>query len=119
MNMAYDSLNFARKLKRLGVSEKQAEAHAQVLAEFKESHLAAKTDVELIRSDVKNSETSIRSDMKTMEASIRSDIKSDMKDMKYSLMIEINDKFHDSKMFTGIMMSTATTILFLALKFFD
>lgn len=108
-NMAYDSLNYARKLKRLGVPENQANAHAQILAEFKESHLATKDDIKelrtemhemgaLIRSEAKDTEAAIRSDMKDMEAGIRSDMKdmeagirSDMKDMEAGIRSDMKD----------------------------
>ncbi len=109
MNMAYDSLNYARKLKRLGIPEKQANAHAQVLADFTESHLATKGDIKelradmqemgaLIRSEVKDTEASIRSDMKAIEVSIRSDMKdteaairADMQEMGALIRSEAKD----------------------------
>ena len=138
-NMAYDSLNYARKLKRLGVPEKQANAHAQVLAEFKESHLATKDDINelrtemqemgaLIRSEAKDTEAAIRSDMKDMETGIRSD----MKDLNTTVLllktefetfkIYISEKIKSSelgmKVFVGLTVYSGIIALGYYQKFF-
>lgn len=66
-----------------------------------ENHLVGKADIYELRNDLNK-------------------LRSDMKDIEYRLTIDIKDKFYDSKLFiTGIIISAAMTILFLALKFFN
>lgn len=139
MNMAYNSLNYAQKLKRLGVPEKQANAHAQVLADFTESHLATKNDIEELRLATKNDikelriemfemGTSIRSDMKDMEAGIRSDmndlnttvllLKTEFETFKIYIAEKIKSSELGMKVFVGLTVYSGIIALGYYQKFF-
>jgi hypothetical protein len=49
----FDTLQYANRLKAVGVPEKQAEVQAEVLAEIIDSKLATKYDLELVKSELK------------------------------------------------------------------
>ena len=50
---SFDTLQYANRLKAVGVPEKQAEVQAEVLAEIIDSKLATKYDLELVKSELK------------------------------------------------------------------
>lgn len=45
MTLTFDTLAYANKLKAVGVPEKQAEVHAEAIAELIVDHLATKQDL--------------------------------------------------------------------------
>ncbi len=65
--IAFDTLVYAKKLKAVGFSEAQAETLAESQAQLIESRLATKQDIELVRRDMKELETSLKRDMKEIE----------------------------------------------------
>ena len=73
--IAFDTLVYAKKLKSVGFTEAQAEALAESQAQFIESRLATKQDIELVRRDMKELETSLKRDMKALDVSLKRDIK--------------------------------------------
>ena len=81
----FDTLQYAKKLKEAGVSEKQAEVQAEALAEVFTDRLATKEDINLLRRETKEDinllrrETKedinlLRKDMETMRMEFRGDI---------------------------------------------
>ena len=96
MNMPYDSLNFARKLKRLGVPENQANAHAQILAEFKESHLASKDDIKEFKAETKNEFQSIRNEIQEFKVEVKNEfkaVKSELRNEIQEFKVEVKNEF--------------------------
>jgi len=73
--IAFDTLVYAKKLKSVGFTEAQAEALAESQAQLIESRLATKQDIELVRRDMKELETSLKRDMKALDVSLKRDIK--------------------------------------------
>jgi len=65
--IAFDTLVYAKKLKSVGFTEAQAEALAESQAQLIESRLATKQDIELVRRDMKELETSLKRDIKEIE----------------------------------------------------
>ena len=83
--IAFDTLVYAKKLKSVGFTEAQAEALAESQAQLIESRLATKQDIELVRRDMKELETSLKRDMKALDVSL----KRDMKEMEMRLTIRM------------------------------
>lgn len=52
----FNALNFTKMLEQAGVPRQQAEAHVQMLAAVVESELATKSDLLLLRKDIKELE---------------------------------------------------------------
>ena len=73
--IAFDTLVYAKKLKSVGFTEAQAEALAESQAQLIESRLATKQDIELVRRDMKELETSLKRDMKALDVSLKRDLK--------------------------------------------
>ena len=73
--IAFDTLVYAKKLKSVGFTEAQAEALAESQAQLIESRLATKQDIELVRRDMKELETSLKRDMKASDVSLKRDLK--------------------------------------------
>ena len=92
----FDTLTYAKKLREAGVPEKQAEVQAETLSEIIESNLATKTDVENIRRDMKELETSLKRDMKAIEAALKVDIDLIRRDMK-EMELKLEGKISESK----------------------
>lgn len=55
MTMAINSLDILKRLKSVGFTEQQAEAHAQIFTEVVEDHLITKKDLEVSIKDIRNS----------------------------------------------------------------
>ena len=78
----FDTLTYAKKLREAGFTEQQAEAQAEALKAVVDDNLATKRDIELVRSDPKESELRrnheialVRSDLKELEARITHEMK--------------------------------------------
>jgi hypothetical protein len=52
MAYAFDTLGFAKRLRDAGISQGQAEAHAEAAREFVMGELATKADLQAIRADL-------------------------------------------------------------------
>jgi len=65
--MAFDTLQFAKKLINAGVPQKQAEVHAEAIAEVVEEKLATKADLKKLehvtKADLKQLETNLQLQM--------------------------------------------------------
>ncbi|MEE8555809.1 MAG: hypothetical protein V3T00_08100, partial [bacterium] len=80
----FDTLTYAKKLQEAGFTEQQAEAQAEALRAVVEENLATKLDlkemegrliheIELVRRDMKEMDSSLRHDIKEMDSSLRHD----------------------------------------------
>ena len=49
----FDTLTYANKLKEAGFTERQAQAQAEALVAVVDSNLATKTDIEMLRHDLR------------------------------------------------------------------
>ena len=52
MAYAFDTLSYAKRLRDAGISQGQAEAHAEAAREFVMGELATKADLQAIRADL-------------------------------------------------------------------
>ena len=52
MAYAFDTLGYAKRLREAGISQGQAEAHAEAAREFVMGDLATKADLQAIRADL-------------------------------------------------------------------
>ena len=55
-SLAFDTLAYAKKLKEAGLTEAQAEIHAEALAEIVDERLATKQDILDLKRDMKEME---------------------------------------------------------------
>ena len=90
--IAFDTLKYSKRLKDAGVSDKQAEAEAEALAEALEVNLKdlpTKDDLTretgLLRRDLKELETSLKRDIKELEGSQKRDLKELETSLKHDL----------------------------------
>ena len=90
MAVAFDTLQFVRKLTQAGLSEAQAEVFANVHRDaFKEaldSNLATKADIARLKESVSSQIAELRSEMVEFKETIRSEFA----EFKESIMAEIN-----------------------------
>jgi len=72
--LPFNSLSYVRKLKAVGVPEKQAEVQAEVMLELIESQLVTKRDQResefSLKRDIKELELRIHASMKELESSL-------------------------------------------------
>ena len=89
--ISFDTLKLARRLREAGMPSEQAEAvaeaEAEALGEFVQSHLATKSDV----ADLKQEITDCRSELKQEIADCRSELKQEITDCRNELKQEIAD----------------------------
>ncbi|CAL7964321.1 conserved hypothetical protein [Gammaproteobacteria bacterium] len=67
---SFDTLQYANRLKAVGVPEKQAEVQAEIMAETIEDRLATKKDLELIKKDLELAKSELKRDIKELELKI-------------------------------------------------
>jgi hypothetical protein len=81
MEIAFDTLSYAKKLTDAGENREVAEAHAIALGEViavaatRGDTSGLRDEIILLRGDTESMETGIREDMKAMETGIREDMK--------------------------------------------
>jgi len=83
--VAFDTLAYAKKLKKVGFTEEQAEVQAEALAQIIDERLATKHDILALRRDMKELEKS----MKELENSLRRDMKEMELRLKHDLTIRL------------------------------
>lgn len=92
MALTFDTLAYANKLKIAGVPERQAEAHAEAIAELVTDHLATKRDLK---------ELELRLDAKLQKLSLQ------IKELELRMIIKL-----------GVMVVGSMTLLVVLLKLF-
>lgn len=60
-------MQYANRLKAVGVPEKQAEVQAEALREIMDNKLATKKDLELVRKDLELAKNELKRDIKDIE----------------------------------------------------
>lgn len=65
--LIFDTLQYANRLKAVGVPEKQAEVQAEALREIMDNKLATKKDLELVRKDLELAKNELKRDIKDIE----------------------------------------------------
>jgi len=73
----FDTLQYANRLKAVGVPEKQAEVQAEMLAEIIDDKLATKMDIALVRKDLELVKSELKRDIKELDLKIEA-IKNDL-----------------------------------------
>jgi len=63
----FDTLQYSKRLREAGFSQKQAEVQAEVIAEIVEDKVATKRDLEELRIALKRDIEELRRDMKELE----------------------------------------------------
>jgi len=120
--ITFDTLAYAKKLKKVGFTEDQAEVQVEVLSRLINERVATKHDIFNLRREMKEMESSLRRDIKEMELSLRRDMKEmetslkrDMKEMETSLkrdIIEVELRLkHDLTLRLGAMLAAAIAII--------
>ena len=116
--IAFDTLEFAKRLREAEFTEKQAEALATAVAEIIESRLATKEDIALLQRDIEQLRAEVKRDIEELRREIeglrvelkrdieelRAEVKRDMKEMELRLK-------HDLTLRLGLMMTAAVAIV--------
>ena len=68
--IAFDTLAYAKKLKKVGFTEEQAEVQAEALAQIIDERLATKQDIIALKRDINE----VKRDIKEMELRLRHDL---------------------------------------------
>jgi len=61
--IAFDTLAYAKKLKKVGFTEEQAEVQAEALAQIIDERLATKQDIIALKRDIKEMELRLKHDL--------------------------------------------------------
>jgi len=68
--IAFDTLAYAKKLKKVGFTEEQAEVQAEALAQIIDERLATKQDIIALKRDINE----VKRDIKEMELRLKHDL---------------------------------------------
>jgi len=124
--LAFDTLEFAKKLKAANFTQDQAEALAEAVAGLVEERLATKQDLKeleiRLEARLKELETSLRRDMKELETGLRQDMKEletglrhDMKELETGLRRDMQEMElrlrHDLTLRLGAMLAAAVAVV--------
>lgn len=66
MAFAFDTLGYAKRLRSVGVSTEQAEAHAEAAREFIMAELVTKPDLQVVNSNLLLVKSELQSNMDTL-----------------------------------------------------
>jgi hypothetical protein len=75
MSVAFDTLEYARRLEKTGIGREQAEAHVAILRDVMLDSVATKADVAKLSSDNEREFAALCSDTKRLEERIVGEIK--------------------------------------------
>jgi molecular chaperone GrpE (heat shock protein) len=97
MNMvAFDTLKLARRLREAGMPQEQAEAVAQAeadaLSEFVQSHLASKQDVSELKQEIADTKAELKQEIADTKAELKQEIaevRADLLNLRAELKSEI------------------------------
>jgi hypothetical protein len=70
----FDTLQYANKLKAVGVPEKQAEVQAETMVEIISNNLATKQDLELVKSELKRDILATNQNLELVKSELKRDI---------------------------------------------
>jgi hypothetical protein len=91
-----NTLLYTKKLEDVGVPREQAETHVQIMTDVIQNDLAMKSDLAILRSDlrgdmaelrqeIKNDLTELRQEFKADLAELRQELKSDIAELRYEV----------------------------------
>jgi hypothetical protein len=89
--IAFDTLEFAKRLRGAEFTEKQAETLAAAVAEIIESRLATKEDIALLQRDMKETELRLREDIALMQRDLREDMALMQRDLREDMALMQRD----------------------------
>jgi hypothetical protein len=89
-NRIFDTLQYANKLKAVGVPEKQAEVQAEVMADIIDDKLATKKDLAQVNYDLRRAIEETRSELKRDIEELRIELKRDIEALRVELKGDIN-----------------------------
>ena len=121
--IAFDTLEFAKRLRAAEFTEKQAETLAAAVAEIIESRLATKEDIALLQRDMKEMEVHLREDMALMQRDLREDMTLMQRDLKEDMVLMQRDLKelelrlkHDLTLRLGAMLAVGIGIIATLIK---
>ena len=92
----FDTHAYVKKLRDVGVPEKQAEVQVEAIAALIEERMATKHDLELVRTELKRDIKEIETELKRVEAELKRDIKEletelkrDIKELETRLLVRL------------------------------
>jgi capsule polysaccharide export protein KpsE/RkpR len=85
----FDTLQYANKLKAVGVPEKQAEVQAEMMADIVDDKLATKNDLAQVNSDLRWAIEETRSELKRDIEELRTEFKQSMKELELRMTIKL------------------------------
>jgi hypothetical protein len=88
-NQIFDTLQYANKLKAVGVPEKQAEVQAEAMVELIEDKLATKKDLEQAKSELKKDIEQVKSELKLDIEVSKNELKRDIKELELRMTIKL------------------------------
>ncbi len=87
----FDTLKFTRRLKDVGVSERQAEAEAEAIsdamAEALHTEIARKSDIQKSKTELKDEIQALRAELKDDMQASKTELKEDIHEMKADLRL--------------------------------
>ena len=98
-NNGLNTLEYAQKLKAVGVPSEQAEAHAMAIYEIISSNLATKQDIELVKRDIKELDLKIET--------VKAELKRDLKELE----LKIENSTNKQTLKLGSILVIALTVI--------
>ena len=111
---AYDTLGTSRELEAAGMERGQAEAVAIAIAR-REGNLATKSDLNLLRTEVKSDIAKVKSDIARVESdisSLRAEVKSDISSLRAEVKSDNSEIRSDMKAQFRWVISTQVIVAF-------
>ena len=120
MAYAFDTLGYAQRLRTAGVSQEQAEAHAEAARDFIMGELVTRSDLQseirAVRTDLRSEIQAVRSDLHSEIQTVRSDLQSEIWAVKSELQAAIDGLSLRLTLRLGVMLATGIGILAALIK---
>ena len=71
MAYAFDTLGYAKRLRDAGISQGQAEAHAEAAREFVMGELVTKADLQAVKADLQVVKADLKADLQVVRADLQ------------------------------------------------
>ena len=111
MVYAFDTLGYAKRLRDAGISQGQAEAHAEAAREFVMGELVTKADLQPIRADSQ----SVKVDLLAMKAELQA-VKADLLALKVELHAAMDTLSLRLTLRLGVMLAASLATLAAIIK---
>ena len=86
---SFDTLSYAKALQQGGIPTKQAEAMATGLLHYLKNEVATKSDIILLRTEIKGDIVELRAEIKGDIAELRAEIKGDIAELRTELRTDM------------------------------